>query len=45
MKPTMLTAGMTAEMQETAVIAIAPILCDQDEFGKTIGEFDRRLRG
>jgi hypothetical protein len=35
----MLTAGMTAENAGIAATAIAPILCDQDEFGKTIGEF------
>jgi len=37
----MLTAGMTAELQEIAATAIAPILCDQDQFGKAIGEFIR----
>ncbi|WP_407194258.1 hypothetical protein [Bradyrhizobium sp. STM 3566] len=28
------------ENQKIAATAIAPILCDQDEFGKTIGESD-----
>jgi hypothetical protein len=33
----MLTAGTTAEKQEIAATAIAPILCDHVEFGKAIG--------
>jgi hypothetical protein len=36
----MLTAGMTAEKAgKQRRAATAPILCDQDEFGKAIGEF------
>jgi len=34
----MLTAGMTAEKAGNSVTAIAPILCDHDEFGKAIGQ-------
>jgi hypothetical protein len=41
----MLTVGMTAENAGHSGTAIAPILCDQDEFGKTIGEFDSRPPG
>jgi len=41
----MLTAGMTAEKQgNQRRPAIVPILCDQDEFGKAIGEFIRGPR-
>jgi hypothetical protein len=38
----MLTAGMTAEKSgKQRRTAIAPILCDQDEIGKAIGELPR----